>query len=271
MSNLIQWLRDRARFYLCSGMLLWFACTPEGFAANKKVWHWTASDKQAVRIGGVILGAENHISNQAWLKRALVLKDAVYVQTLLPVGNVIDLVLTKNLPRFELIVRRNLGRKARSSERLIHIDLGEWVTLPNVDKSSDTEFFSTKMAEIFDFSPDFGFLVCFQIKHFGLHQVHLRTLRDYQGLLSELVGFNHLPKLATINHSYQYSYSHSTDLKQYGSIFKPWSFALLGFCIYAYGWGKIESSSYGFVIFIVGLFIFVYGVYRVVRLYFYGF
>lgn len=56
-----------------------------------------------------------------------------------------------------------------------------------------------------------------------------------------------------------------------GSIFLPWFLAILGFCIYMYGWGNIEVHSYGFLVFFAGLAIFVYGVYRVVRIYFYGF
>lgn len=39
---------------------------------------------------------------------------------------------------------------------------------------------------------------------------------------------------------------------------------IVGFCVYAYGFVKIESSSYGFVIFLIGLPVFAYGVYGVI-------
>jgi len=146
-----------------------------------------------------------------------------------------------------------------------------------LNHDSSVDFRGSSLARVLKFYRDhpcfLNIVGCFFVKsrRCDLNEGSRLGVLKFKDSTGEPVGINHLLKLASVNNRNHYTYSDCYDLEQHASIFVPWFVALLGFCIYAYGWGKIESSSYGFLVFFVGLAIFVYGVYRVVRLYFYGF
>lgn len=80
--------------------------------------------------------------------------------------------------------------------------------------------------------------------HIILHGVQLTT---------------HYIELISIDPRYYSGDSNPDRLQNEASIFVPWFAVFLGFCIYSYGFWKIESSSYGVPLFLVGLGIFLYG------------
>jgi len=90
------------------------------------------------------------------------------------------------------------------------------------------------------------------------------ALGYFQRLLGQCVAFYHLTQLASVDYSNNRPDEDCSTLEQHGSIFVPVLLTLFGGCIYMYGWGKIENSSYGLIIFLCGLVICVYGIYGVV-------
>lgn len=95
------------------------------------------------------------------------------------------------------------------------------------------------------------------------------SLNLLQTVATNSILFDHLAKLSRIYQSDTSAYSNSRDLKKELPILLPWFFALLGFCFYSYSlWQVKPSANHGalwFFCFFLGLAIFMYGVYGILR------
>jgi hypothetical protein len=105
---------------------------------------------------------------------------------------------------------------------------------------------------------EFGYYPIFPAK------CYIGALTNLKRFICELIGIQHCVELAVVDYRRNNREKDSPDLNEHRSILKPLLWSLFGLCIYAYGWRKDESSLYGLVVFLIGINIFVYGVYGVV-------